>query len=209
LHARLPERVVSLPDYVDHLATLGGLAKSLVCHLWNGHAHVVHITLATTDAVNNWALDPSSELAAALHALAAQAPIAFDSVEIAWFSVWMDVAVAPDLDPKVVLAAVEHALTSAFGFDAREIGDGVLASGLVRVAMDVPGVTNAAVRRLGALGEASAPEPTRELPGACARLDAAGGAVLPARLWLIAPPTGAKAAPDSPTCTVIRHMGAP
>ena len=213
LHARLPECVISLPDYVDHLATLGGIAKSAVSHLWNGHAHVVHITLATTDAANGWALDPSSALAASLRALARQTPIVFDSVEIAWFAVALDVAVAGDVDAAPVLAAVELALMDAFGFGARDIGDAVLPSALVRVAMGVAGVTNAALRRLGVLGETGSSPRTDALPGAGARRDPVTGALLPGRLWVLAPPVprpapGTQAATDSVLGTRIGRMGA-
>jgi uncharacterized phage protein gp47/JayE len=211
LHARQPEQVVSLPDYADHLATLPGIEKFAVQQLWNGHAHVVFITVATNDSENDWALDMDSELARALLALARETPVVFGSVEVVRFAVELAIAVEPDLDPDAVCGAVEQALAAAHGFAASAIGDAVLPSALVALAMGVPGVTNAAVRRLFPVAEPDASE-VRALPAGVARLDPSSGTIRPGRLWLIAPAAprpspGTSAAIDVAACSRVGLMG--
>jgi hypothetical protein len=199
LHARLPEHVVSVPDFLDHLRTLSGIAKVSTEQLWNGHAHVVHLTVATSDAGNGWALDLTSPLASSLRALSERALVLVDSVEIAWFSLELAVSVAPDREPEAVLAAVRATLLAAGSFEAREIAEPVLPSSFVALAMSVTGVANAVLRSLRATNEPDSGQ-VQALPGLRARFDAGAGVVRPARLWLLG--TG-EALPDTATPALV------
>ncbi|MBC8730286.1 baseplate J/gp47 family protein [Paraburkholderia sp. UCT2] len=136
-------RVVSLEDYENYALAFSGIAKALATWTWFGRTRGVFVTAAGADGD---VLDPAGTTLANLVAAyrrygSPYVPIRAMSYQPRWFRLGGNVKVdAWNYDPPTVLAAVRDALTLAFGFDARALGEGVAASLIVKVAMQVPGV---------------------------------------------------------------------
>jgi hypothetical protein len=136
-------RVVSLDDYENYALAFSGIAKALATWTWFGRTRGVFVTAAGADGDE---LDPAGTTLANLVAAyrrygSPYVPIRAMSYRPRWFRLGGNVKVdAWNYDPPTVLAAVRDALTQAFGFDARALGEGVAASRIVEVATNVPGV---------------------------------------------------------------------
>lgn len=136
-------RVVSLQDYQDFALAFAGIAKALAVYAWSGDTRGVFLTVAGATGAVLASTDPViTALLTALRragdphvpvTIAAQVPVPFT----------FTASVAADTtayDPAAVLSQAWQAVSAAFAFSARGLGQGVAASEIIEVIQGVPGV---------------------------------------------------------------------
>ena len=138
------ERIVSLRDYQDFARAFAGIGKAQAVELRQGERRLVHITVA---AVNGGAVLPDSDLYKNLKAaIQAQSdmyqPFVIETYSSRPFNISAKVRIDRRYLAGKVLPAVEAALQTAFGFEAREFGQGVTGSDLIAVMQAVEGVVS-------------------------------------------------------------------
>jgi hypothetical protein len=136
------ERVVSIRDYQDFARAFAGIAKAHALWIPSGPARGVFLTVA---GENGEPILETSDtyryLQDSLHTYGDPLmPVRIVSYLDARFELRATVRVAADADSVLVLPAVEVALKSAFGFDARRFGQGVSVDEVASVAHGVSGV---------------------------------------------------------------------
>ncbi len=183
------ERVVSLLDYENYARAYPGIGKARGDVLWIDGESRVYLTLAGatggppgSDVLDNLprsirdASDPSQRFAAAAYAQR-------------YFSLSAQLVVDPRYRFPNVQASVTALLLTAFGFEARDLGQSVTAAEILALVHTVPGVVSADIVEL--LPYTDDPPPADQaldaVPAFAARYDAASAAQLPAELLLINP----------------------
>ena len=142
LTVRTLDRAVSVRDYRDYARAFAGIAKAHALWIPNGPARGVFITVAGEHGA---AIDEASDtyrfLLDALRRYGDPLmPVRVVGYRDARFRIHMTVKVAADADRALVLPAVESALKAAFGFAARDFGQGVSVDEAVAIAHGVTGV---------------------------------------------------------------------
>ncbi len=143
LHVRTLERIVSLQDYEDYARAFAGVARALATWTWSGRSRGVVVTVAGS---GGRVLDPNGDtitnLAKGLRADGnPHVPVSVLPHRPVLFEVGALVRVdEQNYDPAQVLAAARTALGASFGFDARQLGQGVTQSEVVAAIQPVPGV---------------------------------------------------------------------
>lgn len=143
-------RVVSLADYQDYALAFAGIAKALATWTWSGDLRGVFLTVTGANGATLAANDPIVlSLAAALrHYGDPHVPLTIVSGRLVLFTFAALVAVdTTSYDPPLVLAQAWQAVSAAFAFGQRGLGQGVAASEIIEVIQGVPGVL--AVRLTG------------------------------------------------------------
>jgi predicted phage baseplate assembly protein len=152
------DRAVSLQDYEDFALGFAGIAKALATWTWDGEQRNVFITVAGPDGSA-----PSDakcrDLVVALHesgdphVLVRVAPC-----RLVRFRLEAGVKVQLDRagEEEQVLTSVRQAVTDAFSFEARSIGEAVALSEVIAALQAVPGVQAVDVDLLYRAGEAPA-----------------------------------------------------
>ena len=142
LPTRALDRIVSLRDYEDFARAFTGVAKALATWTWNGHQRGIFITVAGTGgaAIEENSRTYQNLVAAILAAGDGSAPLRLQTYRPAFFRLTGNVGVDPAYEAERVLAAVEAALRTAFGLDAREFGQPVAKSEVITTIQAVPGV---------------------------------------------------------------------
>jgi predicted phage baseplate assembly protein len=135
------DRVVSLEDYQDFAKAFVGVSKALATWTWNGQQRIVVLTIAgasgpiaSTDPVLTAlpaAISQYSEPGVTL--------VLFPYTPL-YFNLNATVKISAVLQVSNVQAAIESALRTAFGFDARDFGQPVYQSEVIAVIQDVTGV---------------------------------------------------------------------
>jgi predicted phage baseplate assembly protein len=187
-------RVVSLLDYQSFARAFAGVGKAQGVALWDGHAELVHLTIAGADGS-----PPAPGSALVTHLVAAlvaagdgRARVRADGFAPRYFEVEASVAVDPAADPNRVLLDVEALLKAHFAFETRSFGQRVTGAEVMTVIQSVPYVGACIITSLAALDDEGAPLTTgvtAVLPAERARFTARGVAV--AELLLLSP-TGVK-----------------
>jgi hypothetical protein len=146
---------VSLEDYQNFALSFAGIAKALATWTWIGNIRGVFLTVAGADGTTLTTDDPvvtslidSIGLNGDPHVplmVASFVPVLFTFVA----GVAIDVA---DYAPDQVLAQVWLAVSAAFAFDKRQLGQPVAASQIIEIIQDVPGVIAVRVRGLDRSG---------------------------------------------------------
>jgi predicted phage baseplate assembly protein len=183
------ERVVSLLDYENYARAYPGIGKARGDVLWIKGESQVFLTVAGAtggqpgaDVLANLrdsiavASDPSQRFAA-------------DAYAQRFFSLSASLAVDSRYRFADVQAAVTAALLTAFGFEARDLGQSVTAAEIMALAHTVAGVVSIDIVELSPYTDDPAPaNPALDaVPAFGARYDAAEAKVLPAELLLINP----------------------
>jgi predicted phage baseplate assembly protein len=199
------ERLVSVRDYEDFTRARAGFGKASATLLSDGRQRFVHLTVAGADDAP---IAPASDLMVALREALAACGDPHLRVDVAirellLIAIDAGVRVAADREWSVVEPHVRAALADAFGFDRRELGEGVHRSRAIAAIQAVPGVEYVDVNGIALIGADQltddpddiagllAPPPKEHLAVAPARATREGD-VLPAQLALISP-----AAPDT------------
>jgi predicted phage baseplate assembly protein len=143
-------RAVSLEDYQNFSQAFAGIAKARADWIGSGPRRGILVTVA---GVNGATVDSSSTTY--LHLIGALreygdpfVPITLQSYSPATFTLGLDVDVAPDADPTVVLPAVEAALRSFYCFANRGFGQSVSVDEIDVVVQGVAGVAALNLRAL-------------------------------------------------------------
>ncbi len=135
-------RLVAVRDYADFARTFAGIAKADAIELSDGARSLVHVTVA---ALDDAPLDPAADLLGALRKAWRELGDPYQAVAVAprelkLLLVQAGVRIDPDRRWEVVAAAVREALFEAFGFERRELGEGVASSEVLGVIQAVEGV---------------------------------------------------------------------
>ncbi len=183
------ERVVSLLDYENYARAYPGIGKARADVLWIDGESRVYLTVAGAtggqpgaDVLDNLhdsiagASDPSQRFAA-------------DAYAQRFFSLSAEIAIDPRYRFADVQAAVTAALLTAFGFEARDLGQSVTAAEIMALAHTVAGVVSIDIVELLPYTDEPAPaDPALDaVPAFGARYNATTAKVLPAELLLINP----------------------
>ncbi|HET8629699.1 MAG TPA: putative baseplate assembly protein [Thermomicrobiales bacterium] len=150
------DRLVAVPDYADFARTFAGVAKADAARLSDGRRQLVHLTAA---GVAGAALDPTGDLLRNLRLALVRAGDPALPVQVAPCAARLLVIAArvrplADYQWEGIAPAVRAALLDAFGFDRRDLGQGVLLSEVVAAIQAVAGVARVRMETLDALGEA-------------------------------------------------------
>jgi hypothetical protein len=143
-------RVVSLEDYQDYALGFAGIGKALATWTWSGGLRGVFLTLA---GANGATLGPGDPIVTSLITALRQygdphVPLTVVSYVPVLFTFTASVAVdTTSYDPSAVLGQVWQAVSAAFAFGQRSLGQGVAASEIVAIIQGIPGVI--AVRLTG------------------------------------------------------------
>jgi predicted phage baseplate assembly protein len=146
-------RIVSRSDFTAFARAFPGVARARTRSVWNGHAHLLAVTIASTDEAAGWALADDGPLARALGralqaAHAGGTLVQLVSCEPRWFDVKATLWIDRTGDAEAVDAAARAALVDAFGFARRELAQSVAVSEVIGVLAAVDGVCNARVDEL-------------------------------------------------------------
>ncbi|HEX7288151.1 MAG TPA: baseplate J/gp47 family protein [Candidatus Angelobacter sp.] len=188
------DRIVSLDDYENFVASFAGIGKAQATAVWSGETRLVHITIA--DA-SGGTIGPASPLYRTLlqGIRAAHDPvqqIAVTSYQPLTFDLVVGILIDPKYLPDVVLTTVRAKLADAFSFPNQAFAEPVTAAEIASLIQAVPGVVASTLKQLYLSTDLSGPsqtEPPPYLLAAPARLQ--GAAILPAQLLLLNP-LGAK-----------------
>jgi predicted phage baseplate assembly protein len=135
-------RLVSVADVADLVLSWAGVGKAHAVQRSFGGAEIVALTVAGVDPA---ALLPGDELLTSLaSALVAagrpEAPVVVVPAPLYLIVLAARVRCAPAFDWGTVSTALRAALTGAFGYEQRGLGEGIVLSEVVAVAQSVPGV---------------------------------------------------------------------
>ena len=136
------DRAVSIRDYRDYARAFVGIAKAHALWIPSGPGRGVFLTVAgEKGAAILDSSDTYRHLQDSLHDYGDPLmPVNIISYRDARFALRLTVKVTDVADASVVLPAVEAALKSAFGFEARDFGQGVSVDEVATVAQAVTGV---------------------------------------------------------------------
>jgi predicted phage baseplate assembly protein len=161
-------RLVSLADYEDFACARAGIGKAVARRLSDRRRQVVHLTIAGAQGAP---IDVESDLFQMLRRSLADwgdphrpvvVQVFSDAVVLANIGVRIDADRSWDLTEPVIRAA----LSNAFCFDRRALGQDVLASEVIATVQAVPGVSYVDLDGLAAVDSASAPAALGRLAGA-------------------------------------------
>jgi predicted phage baseplate assembly protein len=153
-------RVVSLEDYQNFALAFAGIAKASATWTWFGAVRGVFLTVAGEGGTTLQADDPVvTNLITALQSSGNPfVPLQVASYVPIFFQFTAGVAVdQTTYDPTQVLAQVWQNISSAFAFDRRQLGQNVVASGIIEVIQQTPGVVAVQLQALNLSGETAAP----------------------------------------------------
>jgi hypothetical protein len=181
-------RVVSLQDYQDYALGFTGIAMALATWMWAGNLRGVFLTVA---GANGATLQPADPVVRSLVTALRQSgdpnvPLMVVSYQPVRFTFTALVAVDPAYDSSAVVAAVWQAVSAAFAFGKRSLGQRVAASELIELIQPVSGVVAVQVTGLQLSGQpatagqvlrASGPQPPGS-PGAAGASPQVQGAQL-------------------------------
>jgi hypothetical protein len=136
------DRIVSLRDFEDFARAFSGIAKARAVSLWNGHTHLVHITVATSEEES---LDPKSKLYKNLTAAIDLARDPIQQVVVTGyvprtFSLSAGLILDSQYDSDDVIAGAADALEEEFSFAKRCFGQPVTAAEVVKALQSTAGV---------------------------------------------------------------------
>jgi hypothetical protein len=136
-------RVVSLQDYQDFALAFAGITKALAVYAWSGDTRGVFLTVAGATGAVLTSTDPviTALLTALRQAGDPHVPLTIASQVPVPFTFTASIAVdTTAYDPSAVLSQAWQAVSAAFAFSARGLGQGVAASEVIEVIQGVPGV---------------------------------------------------------------------
>ena len=149
-------RVVSLQDYQDYALAFAGIGKALATYAWSGDTRGVSLTAS---GANGAVLAPGDPVFTSLLTALRQAGDPYVPVSVVphvpvLFTFAAAVAIdTTTYDPSAVLGQVWQAVSAAFAFGQRELGQGVAASEIIKVIQGVPGVLAARLTGLQRSGD--------------------------------------------------------
>ena len=167
LRAPLPTltigRIVSLEDYQNFAVNFAGIAKALASWTWVGHKRGVFLSIAGEDGAILRSDDPIAlKLVAAIQSNGnPYIPLMIAPYVPMLFRITAAVKVDEEnYDSGQVLAQVWQHLQNAFAFDQRQLAQNVVASQIVEIIQQTPGVVATQLQALNPSGDpATGPAP--------------------------------------------------
>lgn len=155
------DRIVSLRDYEDFAAGIGGIGKAAATWTWDGVVRGVVLTVA---GVGGAAIDPAGSLMETLTAAVSEAgdprvPLLILPAEAGLFTLEAALVLDPDCLPEPALEAARGALLDHFSFTRRGFGELVSLGEVDEVLHAVRGVTGVLVSGLHRTGETALRHP--------------------------------------------------
>jgi hypothetical protein len=185
-------RAVSIADYQSYASTFAGISKAYAIWIPSGPGRGVYLTVAGVDGEALPDSNPTlGYLISSLHDFGNPLiPVTAKSFLETLFGLSADVKHDPAYDQPTVQAQVQEALTNAYGFAARDFGQGVSVDEVASVIQAVPGVIAVNVKEIHTIATSTAGD-----------LAGSGGAITIPRLnaWLAAQITLVRPFSDSPT----------
>ncbi|MGO9236997.1 MAG: hypothetical protein ACLP4V_24095 [Methylocella sp.] len=155
-------RVVSLEDYQNFALAFAGISKALATWTWFGDVRGIFLTVAGTAGAVLQPDDPiiasliqaiqSSDIPSVPLRVVSYVPILFH------FSAQVKIDQA-NYDSTQVLAQVWQNISDAFAFDQRQLAQHVVASSVIEIIQQTPGVIALRIQELSLSGEASVSVP--------------------------------------------------
>jgi len=189
LHVLTLDRVVSLEDYENFARAFGGLSKALATWTWFGRTRGIFLTVAGAGGAVLKTDDPTLvNLVSSLRTsgnpfiplqVASYIPVLFEVA--AQLKIDLE-----NYDKTLVLAAVWQALTGAFSFPERELGEGVAQSEIIAAIQSVPGVIAVSLTAFQRQGDDPV-SPLSVVLRASAPVDAGSGIPQAAEMLLLDP----------------------
>src|SRR6185437_13819305 len=159
LHVLTLGRVVSLEDYQNYARAFPGIEKALATWTWFGRMRGVFLTVAGAGGtVFRSDDDTITNLVTSLHVVGNP----FVPIQVAsYVPVLFDVAATirvdlNDYDPTQVLGQVWQSLSTRFGFEQRELGQGLAQSEIILLIQQIPGVIAAELTAFNKQGQPQA-----------------------------------------------------
>ncbi|PTL79526.1 baseplate J/gp47 family protein [Vitiosangium sp. GDMCC 1.1324] len=195
LRVRTLDRIVSPRDFEDFVRTYPGVARVRARQVWNGHEHVLFLTVATDEEASQHQLLPGSALDVALRQALEQFRPSTHTVDLGsyvprHFELAVTLTVDPDFEPGPVKDAAQQVLGDAYAFERRELAQSVAASDILRELSAVKGVLNARITTLRPFGSTDTRPAPALLPAGDIHWDAQLGRVEPAEMLLLDVKTG-------------------
>ena len=149
------DRLVSVADYAHFAQTFAGIGKASSVQLTDGHRQLVHVTIAGIDDIP---IDVTSDLyrnlRAAMHLYGdSHQPLQVDVRAAKFLVLEAGVHVNPDYPWETVAPKLRAALTDAFRFDRRQLGQNAFLSEVLDVLQRMEGVEYIDANKFGALSE--------------------------------------------------------
>lgn len=176
------DRLVSTPDYADFARTFAGIGKADAQEISDGRRSVLHLTVAGVDDIP---IDAHSDLMTNLRLALRELgdpflPLAVVPRDLRLLIVSAKLRIHADYLWESVVTKVRGALLNAFGFEQRELAQGVASSEVLSVVQAVPGVVYADLDVFGAIettvldGDTARPLTPDETAAAVAQVNADG-----------------------------------
>ena len=180
------DRLVSTPDYADFARTFAGIGKADAQEISDGRRSVLHLTVVGVDDIP---IDADSDLMINLRRALRDLgdpflPLTVVPRELLLLIVSAKLRIHPDHLWESVASRTRAALLHAFGFEQRELAQGVASSEVLSVIQGVPGVAYVDLDVFGAIattvidGGTARPLTPEETADAVAQVTARG--VVPA-----------------------------
>jgi predicted phage baseplate assembly protein len=149
------DRLVSVRDYADFARTFAGIGKAHAVELSTGRKPLVHVTIAGADDIP---LDETSDLFINLERALRTLGDPFQPVQVAVRELLLivlsaKVRIHPDYLWEDVAGRLRAGLLTAFGFEARELGQQVFLSEVYAVMQAVRGVVYVDIDSFGGVPE--------------------------------------------------------
>lgn len=176
------DRLVSTPDYADFARTFAGIGKADAQEISDGRRSVLHLTVAGVDDIP---IDADSDLMINLRRALRELgdpflPLAVVARDLRLLIVSAKLRIHADYVWESVVTQVRGALLNAFGFEQRELAQGVASSEVLSVMQAVPGVVYVDLDVFGAIettvfdGDIPRPLTPDETAAAVAQVNAGG-----------------------------------
>lgn len=176
------DRLVSTPDYADFARTFAGIGKADAQEISDGRRSVLHLTVAGVDDIP---IDAGSELMINLRRALRELgdpflPLSVVTRDLLLLIVSAKLRIDADRVWETVVTQVRAALLQAFGFERRELAQGVASSEVLSVIQAVPGVAYVDLDVFGAIdttiidGGIARPLTPDETAAAVAQVSASG-----------------------------------
>jgi hypothetical protein len=150
-------RVVSLEDYQNFAIAFPGIAKAVATWTWFGNLRGVFLTVAGENGtvLQNSDLIVKNLIKSIQSSGNPYIPLQVASFTLVLFQFTANVNIdQTDYDPKQVLAQVWQNVSAAFAFDQRQLAQNVVASEIIEIIQQTPGVVAVQLQALNPSGSA-------------------------------------------------------
>jgi uncharacterized phage protein gp47/JayE len=159
------DRLISVQDYEDFARTFAGIGKASAARLSDGRRQVVHLTIA---GLNDIPIDTTSDLYLNLRRALLKfgdpsQPLQLALRYLKLLAIRAGVHVQPDYQWESVEPKIRTGLLDAFGFDRRELGQGIYLSEVISAIQNVEGVEYVLMEMLDTIKEDSTVEELAQL----------------------------------------------